>query len=419
MSSTVPRPALPGAAPATGVPTIGVLGRTWRASVGPGGTIEVWDGLGALHWWVAADDRWHTPASEPTVRQRLVDGTPVVETRVRIPQGDAVQRVYAVADHGGLTVVEVENDSPLPIAVAFHGLPLLTARPPADVPIEGIDLPAGTIVLPVGHRSTVTVAIAHAGARSGALPGGLPPAVQVARGWSAMADRAGRLLVPDEALREAVTRERCQLMLDGPADGREAPVEHLLGVDQLVRMGSVADEWVPEVADAVHALVSFRDDPLLPAALDAAVRVCTAAGESRAVADLGKVALRLLGGRADVAMPAVAELGGVRLLAALERTIAVGGDLFPQGIPAGWLGQNFEVYGVPTGASSAVSFALRWHGARPAVLWECTGSPVLLTSSGAAPEWRTSDATGEALWPEPAGASRIDAVADDSGVSFS
>ncbi len=38
-------PALPGAAPATGVPTIGVLGRTWRASVGPGGTIEVWDGL--------------------------------------------------------------------------------------------------------------------------------------------------------------------------------------------------------------------------------------------------------------------------------------------------------------------------------------------------------------------------------------
>ena len=32
MSSTVPRPALPGAAPATGVPTIGVLGRTWRDS---------------------------------------------------------------------------------------------------------------------------------------------------------------------------------------------------------------------------------------------------------------------------------------------------------------------------------------------------------------------------------------------------
>lgn len=378
--------------------------------------MSAWDGLGSLDWWVAADDRWHTPSAEPTVRQRLVDGTPVVETRVRIPQGDAIHRVYAVADHDGLTVVEVENDSPLPIAVAFHGMPLLTARPPADVPIEGIDLPAGTVVLPVGHRSTITVAFAHDGARTGSLPGGLPPAAQVSRGWLTMADRAGRLLVPDESLREAVVRERCQLMLDGPADGREAPVEHLLGVDQLVRMGSIADEWVPEVADAVHALVSFRDDPLLPAAIDAAIRVCTVAGESRAVVDLGKVSVRLLGGRTPVATPGVGELSGVRMLAVLERSIATGADLFPGGIPLAWLGQNFEVYGVPTGPASAVSFALRWHGPRPAVLWEATGAPLVLRSSGAAPGWSTDAATGEALWPEPVGAPRIDLTPDDESL---
>ena len=33
--------------------------------------------------------------------------------------GDAVGRVYAVGDHGGVVIVEVENASPEAIAVAF------------------------------------------------------------------------------------------------------------------------------------------------------------------------------------------------------------------------------------------------------------------------------------------------------------
>ncbi len=67
----------------------------------------------------------------------------MIETRVRIPDGDAVQRVWSVPDLGGLTVIEVENESPLPFAVAFAGPRVLTERPPADVPIKGLDLPAG------------------------------------------------------------------------------------------------------------------------------------------------------------------------------------------------------------------------------------------------------------------------------------
>ena len=50
-----------------------------------------------------------------------------------------MHRVWSVADGGGRTIVEVSNDSPLPIACAFSRRDLLTARPPADVPIEGID----------------------------------------------------------------------------------------------------------------------------------------------------------------------------------------------------------------------------------------------------------------------------------------
>jgi hypothetical protein len=51
-----------------------------------------------------------------------------------------------------------------------------------------------------------------------------------------------------------------------------------------------------------------------------------------------------------------------------------------------------------------VAYAVRWHGSRPAVLWEQTGDPVELVAPAVAPAWRTREATGEALWPEPVAA---------------
>jgi hypothetical protein len=394
-----------------------VLGRDWRATVSPWGAVQQWDDLGTLDWFVAADDRWHVPSDEPTIRQSMVDGTPVVESRLRIPSGDAIHRVYAVADHGGLTIVEVENDSPLPIAVAFAGVPVLSQRPPTDMPLQGIDLPAGAVAFPVGHRSTLTVAIAHdarsAAARSGQLPAGLPPAAQVARGWLRAAEQASRLLVPDTTLAHCIVRERCQLMLDGPPDPSVAPVDFLLAIGDLVRMGSVADAWIPELADAVAALPAHRDDPMLAAAFDAAERVCTVAAERRAVKDLRRMRTKLVDRVTPASLPATVE--GVRGIASLERFIATGPDLLPVGVPSVWWGQNFEVYGVPTGRASEVSFAVRWHGERPAVLWECTGESVTLTSTGAAPGWSTADRTGETLWPAPAGAPAAGAMGGDAG----
>ncbi|MEY2975179.1 MAG: hypothetical protein RIR49_1599, partial [Actinomycetota bacterium] len=143
---------------------------------------------GGLRYWVAADDRWHDPAAETSVRQRRVEGTPVTETRVRVPNGDVVQRVWTVPDAGGVTLVEFENDSTLPVAVALDRRDLLADRPPADVPIEGITLPSGSIVLPLGHRARVRVGLAHDGRAGGRPPSSLPDHDAVVRGWRTVLD---------------------------------------------------------------------------------------------------------------------------------------------------------------------------------------------------------------------------------------
>ena len=179
--------------------TTGALGQDWRAEVTPAGAIEPWDGSAALDWAIAADDRWHRPADERAVRQQRIQGTPVVETRVSIPGGDAVQRVWSVADGPGLTLIEIFNDSPLPIAVALTRPDLLTSRPPTDVPIDGIELPADSVLLPIGHRTRVVAGFAHDGSGAGPLPPLADPDA-VVRGWRAFADRAGRLVLPDERI---------------------------------------------------------------------------------------------------------------------------------------------------------------------------------------------------------------------------
>lgn len=371
--------------------TTGVTGTPWRASVTPWGAIDPWDGRPRLDWYVAADDRWHVPREEAAVRQRRIAGTAVVETRLRVPNGDVVQRVWSVPDGGGITVVEVENESPLPVAVAFDRREVMTERPIADVPIRGLDLPAGSFVLPLGHRATLRVGISHGGA-TGALPNGLPSADQVVAGWLALTGRASRLVLPDESLVDRVTAERCELALGAvPVAADDAP-GFAVALGELVRMGEPADPWLPELVDAVARLghaVGWEVD----AGLAAAGRVLAVAGEERARRDLARSTAR----RGRAPRPGVAPEGCL-VVPWAETLVAVDGELFPGGLAPAWLGQPIEAYGVPTGDASSVSLAIRWHGERPAILWEQAGEPVELSSPVLAPGWRSAEPKGEALW---------------------
>ena len=117
----LPRGARPGASAAWTL--VGTVGSETATPVDPAGLVS---GAGwSLDWWIGADDRWHLPASEAAVRQRLLDESPVLETLVRIPGGDAVQRTFGIRSphsHGGgdeWVVAEVENATPVPFALAL------------------------------------------------------------------------------------------------------------------------------------------------------------------------------------------------------------------------------------------------------------------------------------------------------------
>ena len=399
----------------------GVVGGRWRATVTSWGAVEPWDGSNAIDWFVAADDRWHRPQHETSTRQTLLDGTPVVETKVRIPSGDAVQRVYSVADDGGLTIIEVTNESTLPIAVAFTGGGLLSRRSPTSMPPQGIELPADAVIYPIGHMSTVAIGRAHGGCVS--LPDVLPSADQVAHGWLAQTQRASRLQLPDAAMVAAVTAARCELLLNGPTAGLEVevidPAAFILGVAELVRMGDRASIWVPEIATQLERLgrtgaqIGFF-------VVEAAARVLHAAGEHKALADLRRMKLAIEAQEADSLaseMPADAGL----VPSWVERRLVTSDDhsaqLMPNSFPDAWLGVDFEAHGVAIGSASTLSFAIRWHGERPAVLWEVHGPPMPLTYG----DWSTGQLTGEALWPTVTPTYTVDTsdISDTSDTSFS
>ncbi|MEM9516737.1 MAG: hypothetical protein AAGA42_17950 [Actinomycetota bacterium] len=385
----------------------GVTGQRWRAEVTDRGHVRT-----AEHdvgWAVAAEDRWHVAADEVAVRQQRIEGAPVVETRMRVLDGDAVHRAWSVADHGGVTLIEIENDSPLPIAAALFGAPLATDRPPSSVPPQGIELPADAIVLPVAHRTRVRVAIAHEPAAAGrVVPGQLPDPLAVARGWRQTAEAASRLVLPDPALVDAVVAARCDLLLDGPA--LDDPLNTLFDIAELVRLGEPADVWAAEIVEPVAA-VARRDDPAVDDALVALVRMANHGDDGVAARDLRRLLKRRrrdgrasgdrgLGSLATVQRGASAG----RFVGDVERFLAADGVLLPAGIPAGWRGANFEVYTLPVGADTAVSYAVRWHGERPAVLWEQHGAPTEILAPAVDPDWRTRDVKGEALWRAPRGA---------------
>jgi len=85
----------------------------------------------------------------------------------------------------------------------------------------------------------------------------------------------------------------------------------------------------------------------------------------------------------------------------LVRETPDGGLALCSMLPDAWIGQGIEVHDAPT-AYGKVSFAVRWHDERPALLWELhphadVTSTVTISAPGLDPTWSSTDVRGEAL----------------------
>jgi len=82
-------------------------------------------------------------------------------------------------------------------------------------------------------------------------------------------------------------------------------------------------------------------------------------------------------------------------------------DLVPN-LPVAWRGEALEAHRVPVGAGD-LSWGLRWHGPRPALLWQLerrSEARFEIRVPSISEEWSSHDDSGEALLPDPGWASR-------------
>jgi hypothetical protein len=383
--------------------TVGALGSPHQVHVDARGRVAPHDHDWSLDWWVGADDHWHIPAREPTVRQSLVDAAPVTRTALRVPHGDAVQHVYGVGGPGDPVVIEVTNESPAPFVlalvisgahrvevdgttVAIDGHPTLwLTRPPSrwaastdnttQAQVRAGDARGGPFVPQRDRHGRLEVALLHPVAHRTRLRSALrldgdpPPDLErlpdpdaAARGWQAQLTRGLQVDVPDDRLADALRRARAEALLAGV----RRPVDPLV----------------------VAALEDWGFD-----------------GEARAAwSRLSWKARRVAASRAATP-PSWAELtaatqqGGAPLLLATRALLAHETDaatitLLAE-LPPHWTGHGIEVHDAPT-RHGPLSYAVRWHGARPALLWEAPPG-VRLRAPGLDPTWSSETTRGDAL----------------------
>jgi hypothetical protein len=372
---------------------VGAIGDATRSRVDDDGTVRT-DGI-EVACWVGADDGWHVPGEDVTRRSGRPTPAPLWETSVRVAGGDVVQRAYGVP---GATVLDVENASAEACAIAF----VVRVAEAVPVSLEGatlfVDGRAAVVCvraprLWVGAKSARTPVMDGAATGDGdrswpgpievallvplphktrtriALPGtgpapdvaNLPAPDAVVQSWERHLDRGLRTELPDP-WQVPTDAARADVLLAPPSAGVVAALEDW-GFDEEVRA-----HW--------HGL-GFR----ARRAARRRPRRAPAWEELRAV---------------DAAHDPARYLVLLRRVLLHDRGTDL--DVLPV-FPPEWLGLDLAAHGIPLRSGSA-SFALRWHGPRPALLWDVP-APATLHAPALDPSWSAPGGQGETLLDEP------------------
>ncbi len=303
---------------------------------------------------------------------------------------------------------------------------------------------AAAVVVPLAPRVPLRATVPVDGG-----PVGVSSPEQAAAGWLAVVARAASVTLPDESAERAWRRgiAACILAAGGTeaaAASRAAVVLDRVGLPDEADRGRdvVLRAWersrfpAPDAAAGLRALASRRlRSGRVSGLAELAGPLATAAGERLDAFTLEQVATAL-----EPESPAAAR-DARRLLATAtspasvsrrasavdsltetaRRSVAFGGDglagievlldclvaeapdhlAMAPAVPRAWQGASVDARSLVT-RHGVLSFSLRWHDARPAVLWElqaarAAGSPGPAMRCGLDESWASAAPSGEAL----------------------
>lgn len=288
---------------------------------------------------------------------------------------------------------------------------------------------AAGLVMALPHRQGVRVQIVI----EGEVPTRTASPTEIASGWAAVTADALSVEVADADLGTAWRRILGDLVvqagsvdpqraaeaapfldvagLDGEADRARAAVVAAIESGCLVGPAAVAGlralasrdlragkpSGLDELADVLAAAAADSLDRetarLLAWALDAAA--------PRAAADARRAAAKIDPGVVYQARTPAAGAASRVLSLLVDDSHRAGIDILCE-VPPEWLGRPVDVRGFCT-LWGRVSFSVRWHGRRPALLWERTGGldQVELRCPGLDGSWSSVERQGETLLAEP------------------
>jgi hypothetical protein len=405
---------------ATGVAALGTLADGVVGSGASSGRLQVEIAGIEIDWWIGADDGWKIPSmaaaaarADETVSTVRPGLAPAIESHLRVPGGEVVLRAYAVAHAGApFVVADLENASPAAAVVAWvvraapgyrigrvaiDGSTLLIderarvelPRAPSrwavaaravgvhDAVVDGrADAgrfePVATrrgdlevaVLFPIAHRTRTRIAATtgDVGIPADSIAvARLPALSDVERGWVVALERGARVELPDETLQALVDAARATLLLGNHGGGTRR--------DRVVAAAS--DAW--GLTDRAPRRFDGRD----PGA-DPWPRLKATIGEA--------------GSSPRRAAEWLRELRNALVRVSRDRI-----DLLPH-FPVEWLGRPIAMHDVPS-RHGPVSFAVRWHGARPALLWDVPVG-VEVAAPGLDPSWNGAGGAGEMLLAE-------------------
>jgi len=326
---------------------------------------------------------------------------------------------------GGVVAMATPSDDPADAWAVVEG------SPDSSEATAELDSTGGfaAMVFPVPHRASLSIRLSL----EGQLSSRVSTPADIASGWRTVTAGAATVQVPDPRMVEAWRRVVPDLVI---AAGSPDPLEAAEAVPWLDLAG------LHEEADRARAtiIVAAEAGRLKGRAAAAAITALASrelrAGEPSGLCDLVDLLALSAGDSVDrptltgaaLALQSTASSSAIDLLqmaaslpdsptltptSAVARGAAailgpligpmasVALDLLPD-VPTDWFGQSVDIRGLATHVGR-VSFSLRWHGARPALLWEREDGPseAVVTCSGLDPAWSSFERSGEALLSEP------------------